>query len=187
MVGNEHLMIIKQENKMFKKTSLVMSALMFTTLSAITVANAETAPINGVVQSRCVIQTDAAGTYGNPNAHTLTTAPADGGQPAVIRIDVTLADAYYAEITAPDSFSSSPSLPDVVTFVGDTEVQAVSDATNMGSYETNKVEQGLMDRYDLTATGSTWFKTSSTATMGGSKAFPGGSYTALVEAVCIAK
>ena len=45
----------------------------------------------------------------------------------------------------------------------------------------------MTDKYELTATGSTWFKTSSTATMGGSKAFPGGNYTALVEAQCIAK
>ena len=57
----------------------------------------------------------------------------------------------------------------------------------MGSYETNKVEQGMKDIYDLTATGSTWFKTSSTATMGGDKAFAGGNYTALVTAECIAK
>jgi hypothetical protein len=39
----------------------------------------------------------------------------------------------------------------------------------------------------MTATGSTWFKTSSTATMGGNKAFPGGSYTALVNVQCIAQ
>jgi hypothetical protein len=57
----------------------------------------------------------------------------------------------------------------------------------MGSYETNKVEFGMTDKYDLTATGSTWFKTTSVASMGGSKAFPGGNYTALVEAQCIAK
>ena len=144
-------------------------------------------PITGNVQSRCIISTDTAGVYGNPNAYTLTTVPADGGQLAVIRYDVTLADAYYAEITAPTSFSSSPSLPDTVTWTGDTEVQAVSDATNMGDYETNKIEYGNTDKYDLTATGSTWFKTSSTATMGGNKAFPGGSYTAIVEAVCIAQ
>jgi hypothetical protein len=167
---------------MFKKSTIVV-ALGFLAGSAA----AETAPINGTVESRCVIQTDTAGTYGNPNAYTLTTTPADGGSPAVIRIDVTLADAYYAEITAPTEFSSSPSLPDQVTFTGDTEVQAVSDATGMGSYETNKVELGNTDKYDLTATGSTWFKTSSTATMGGNKAFPGGNYTALVEAECIAK
>lgn len=156
-------------------------------VASISFASAETAPINGTVQSRCIIQTDSAGVFGNPNAYTLTTDPADGGQPAIIRIDVSLADAYYAEITAPSEFSSSPTLPDTVTWTGDTEVSAVSDATGMGSYETNKVEYGMTDRYDLTATGSTWFKTSSTATMGGNKAYPGGNYTALVEAQCIAK
>jgi len=78
-------------------------------------------------------------------------------------------------------------LPDVVSWSGDTEVDAVSDATNMGDYETNKIELGMTDRYDLTATGSTWFKTSSVAAMGGSKAFPGGSYTAIVQAECIAQ
>jgi hypothetical protein len=145
------------------------------------------APINGTVQSRCIIQTDNAGTYANPNAYTLTTSPTDGGELAVIRVDVTLADAYYVSITAPSEFSSSPALPDVPTWTGDTEVKAVSDATGMGSYETGKVELGMTDRYDLTATGSTWFKTSSVATMGGSKAFPGGSYTAIVKAECIAQ
>ena len=167
---------------MFNKTMLVALG-----LSVAGLAQAENAPINGTVQSRCIIQTDTAGTYGNPNAYTLSTAPTDGGEPAVIRFDVTLADAYYAEITAPSAFSSSPNLPDIPTFTGDTEVKAVSDATGMGSYETNKVEQGMMDRYDLTATGSTWFKTSSEVTMGGNKAFPGGNYTALVLAECIAK
>jgi hypothetical protein len=151
------------------------------------IAQANDTPINGTVQSRCIIQTDTAGTYGNPNAYTLTTASADGGENAVIRIDVTLANAYYAEITAPTEFSSAPSLPDQVTWTGDTEVKTVSDSTTMGAYESGKVELGMMDRYDLTATGSTWFKTSSVATMGGNKAFPGGNYTALVQADCIAK
>jgi len=45
----------------------------------------------------------------------------------------------------------------------------------------------MMDRYDLTATGSTWFKTTSVATMGGNKAFAGGNYTAIVVAECIAQ
>ena len=150
-------------------------------------AQAENVPINGTVQSRCIIQTDNAGTYGNPNAYTLSTAPADGGELAVVRYDVSLAGAYYALITAPSDFSSSPNLPDTPTFVGDTTVDSVSDATNMGSYETNKIEYGFTDKYDLTATGSTWFKTSSTVTMGGNKAFPGGNYTALVVAECIAQ
>jgi len=167
-----------------KKQTIGFVALL---LASTSWALAEDVPIEGTVQSRCVIQTDTAGVYGNPNAYTLTTDPSDGGALAIIRFDVTLADAYKAEITAPSSFSSSPPLPDVVTWTGDTEVDAVSDASGMGSYETNKVEQGLKDIYDLTATGSTWFKTSSTATMGGSKAFPGGNYTALVVAECIAQ
>ena len=161
-------------------TTLVLGLLAVT-------AHAEQVPINGTVQSRCVISTDTAGVYGNPNAYTLTTTPADGGQLPVVRFDVTLADAYYAVITAPSSFSSSPSLPDVVTWTGDTEVQTVSDSTGMSAYETNKIEYDMTDKYDLTATGSTWFKTSSTATMGGNKAFPGGNYTAVVEAECIAQ
>jgi hypothetical protein len=170
---------------MFKNTTVGLALTLM--VASISFAQAENVPINGVVQSRCIIQTDTAGTYGNPNAYTLSTAPADGGELAVVRFDVSLADAYYAVITAPSEFSSSPSLPDTVTFTGDTEVQAVSDATGMGSYETDKIELGMTDKYDLTATGSTWFKTSSTATMGGSKAFPGGNYTALVVAECIAQ
>lgn len=168
---------------MFKHTILSLPILALTATAAVS----ENVPINGTVQSRCIIQTDQAGTFGNPNAYTLTTAPAEGGDPAVIRYDVTLADAYYAQITIPTSFSSSPTLPDQVTWTGDTTVKTVSDATGMGSYETNKIELGDVDRYDLTATGSTWFETTSTAVMGGSKAFPGGNYTAMVTAECIAK
>ena len=168
------------------KKFTVTAAAVCSTIAAASVA-AENVPINGTVQSRCIIQTDSAGVFGNPNAYTLTTVPADGGQPSIVRFDVTLADAYYAQITAPTEFSSSPNLPDVVTWVGDTEVHAVSDATNMGDYETNKIEFGYTDKYDLTATGSTWFKTTATATMGGSKAFPGGDYTAMVTAECIAQ
>ena len=173
-------------NKTLKSLSFA-SLVGLTSLSSITAAGANEAPINGVVQSRCIIQTDSAGTFGNPNAYTLTTASADGGEEAVIRVDVSLADAYYVSITAPQDFSSSPALPDQVTFDGDTTVKAVSDATGMGSYETSKVELGMTDRYDLTATGSTWFATSSIAIMGGSKSFPGGNYTAMVFAECIAQ
>jgi len=151
------------------------------------IAQADETPINGTVQSRCIIQTDTSGTFGNPNAYTLTTSSSDGGEQSVIRIDVTLADSYYAEITGPQEFSTSPTLPDQVTWTGDTTVKTVSDATTMGAYESSKIELGMMDRYDLTATGSTWFQTSSVATMGGNKAFPGGNYTALVQADCIAK
>lgn len=152
-----------------------------------TAAHAQDTPINGTVQSRCIIQTDQPGIYGNPNAYTLSTTNADGGSPPVIRVDVTLAAAYYVDITAPSEFSSAPSLPDVVTWAGDTTVKTMSDSTTMSGYESGKLETGYTDRYDLTATGSTWFETTSTATLGGSRAFPGGNYTALVEAACIAK
>jgi hypothetical protein len=57
-------------------------------------AQAAEVPIEGTVQSRCLINTDVAGVYGNPNAYTLTTAPADGGVIPVVRYDVSLADAY---------------------------------------------------------------------------------------------
>lgn len=150
-------------------------------------AHALDAPITGNVQSRCIITTDTPGVFGNPNAYTLTTAASDGGVQPIVRYDVTLADAYYAQITHPTSFDSSPSISETVTWTGSTEVSAVSDATGMGSYETNKTTFGDTTQFDLTVTGSTWFKTSSSATMGGNKAFPGGQYTATVEALCIAK
>jgi hypothetical protein len=172
---------------MFKKTYFT-ATLAATLLAAAGITHAFTSvPINGTVQSRCVIQTDNAGTFGNPNAYTLSTAPSDGGELAVVRFDVSLADAYYAVITAPSSFSSSPTLPDIPTFTGDTTVKAVSDASGMGTYESSKIEYNMTDKYELTATGSTWFQTSSTVTMGGNKAFPGGNYTALIVAECIAK
>lgn len=160
-------------------TSIIVSSQSF--------AQANTTPINGTVQSRCVIQTDTPGTYGNPNAYELNTAATAGGDNAVIRVDVTLANSYYVNITAPSEFASSPTLPDVVTWTGDTTVKTLSDATGMSAYESSKQELGMTDKYDLTATGSTWFETESKATLGGSRAFPGGNYTALVEAECIAK
>ena len=171
---------------MFSRKMIGLGAIAAMSISS-TMVFANDTPINGTVQSRCVIQTDTAGTYANPNAYTLTTSPTDGGELAVIRFDVSLADAYYAQITAPSSFSSSPNLPDVVTWTGDTVVQTVSDSTGMSAYESSKVEIGMMDRYDLTATGSTWFKTSSVAAMGGNKAVAGGDYTAIVVAECIAQ
>jgi hypothetical protein len=165
------------------KNILLTSAFIFTSVSAFAID----VPISGTVQSRCVISVDTPGVFGNPNSYTLTTAAADGGVQPIVRFDVTLADAYYAQITTPTSFSSSPSLNDTVTWTGSTEVSSVSDATNMGDYETNKVTFGQTTQYDLTATGSTWFKSTSVATNGGNRAFPGGSYEAVVEALCIAQ
>ena len=167
---------------MLKKASIIIAMSLFT-LSAYAVD----VPISGTVQSRCVITTDTPGTYGNPNAYTLTTSSSDGGVQPIVRYDVTLADAYYAQITTPTSFSSSPSLTDTVTWTGSTEVSSVSDATNMAGYEAAKTTFGQTTQFDLTATGSTWFKSTSVATNGGNKAFPGGNYSATVEAVCVAK
>jgi len=151
-------------------------------------AHAIDVPIEGTVQSRCLINTDVSGVYGNPNAYTLTTTPADGGVLPVVRYDVSLADAYKARITYPTAFSASPSLSDMVTWTGSVTVQEVSDVA-MADYDTDAVEYDQTKEYDLTATGTTWFKIASSATYGGggNKAFPGGTYRALVVAECIAQ
>jgi hypothetical protein len=149
-------------------------------------ATAADIPIEGTVQSRCTIDIDTAGVYGNPNAYTLTTTPADGGLLPVTRFDVTLADAYYARVTHPDSFSTSPTANATVTFTGSTEVSAVGDA-GMSGYEAAKTTFGNSTQYDLTVAGSLWLKTSSAATNGGDKAFPSGTYRSIVVAECIAK
>ena len=74
--------------------------------------------INGNVESRCTVNTDTTGYYGNPNAYTLTTVPSSAGQLPVIRIDTSLANAYKAQISYPTSFSSSPSLGDTTSLPG---------------------------------------------------------------------
>ena len=153
-------------------------------LSGLTVA--EEVPITGTVQSRCVIQTDTAGIYGNPNAYTLSTAPADGGVLPIVRYDVSLANAYKARITYPTSFSQSPTLNDTVTFTGSVDVSSVGDAA-MADYQTDSITYDQTREYDLVATGSTWFKVESEATNGGNKAFPSGTYRAVVVAECIAQ
>ena len=53
---------------MFNKSLLVGFVTALVTIT--TYAQAENVPINGTVQSRCIIQTDSAGVFGNPNAHT---------------------------------------------------------------------------------------------------------------------
>jgi len=167
------------------------AVLTFTLASILLFAKQATAaevPIEGTAQSRCLINTDVAGVYGNPNAYTLTTAPADGGVIPVVRYDVSLADAYIARITYPTEFSASPSLSDMVTWTGSVSVSAVSSVA-MADYDTNKVEYNQTTDYDLTATGTTWFQITSTATYGGggNKAFPGGTYRSVVVAECIAQ
>lgn len=150
------------------------------------IAIAETAPINGSVASKCVVQTTRAGVYAQPNPNELTTDTNDGGVAPIVRYDVTLADYYIAKISYPEAFSSAPTLNDVVNWTGDAEVEQVTDA-GMSAYESAKVQYDNVTEFDLTIAGSTWFKVSSTATYGYDKSFPGGSYTAVVQAECIAK
>ena len=147
---------------------------------------AEDVPIVGNVESKCVIQTDTTGVYGNPTPSNLSTDTVDGGVEPIVRYDVAQADYYKAVISYPESFSQSPSLEDTVTWTGSVSVDAVSD-TNMSSYDTNKVEYNNTTEYDLTIAGTTWFAISSEADYGYDKAFPGGTYRAIVTAECIAQ
>ena len=149
-------------------------------------AHAAEIPIEGNINAKCVITTDTAGTYGNPNAYTLSTVPADGGVLPIVRYDVSIANSYKAQISHPTSFSTSPTLNDNPVFSGTTEVSAVGDA-GMAGYEAAKVEFGNTTEFDLTVAGSTWFKTTSSVVNGGNKAFPAGTYRAVVTAECIAK
>ena len=144
--------------------------------------------ITGTVQSRCIVNTDTAGMYGNPNAYTLTTVPASAGQLPIVRVDVSLANAYHAKISYPTSFSSSPSLSDTVAWTGAATVVQTS-ASGMSGYQAASSISGAMRTYALTVAGTTWFSVASVATYGGGqqKPFPGGSYKAVVLAECIAQ
>ena len=151
-----------------------------------TAAIAEDTLITGIVQPKCSIFTDHQGIYGSPSPSVLSTAAADGGVLPVVRYDVVLADYYKAVITTPTSFSQSPGLADTVAWTGSAAVHEVSDA-GMSAYDTNKIEYNATTEFDLTIAGSTWFEMESKAEYGGDKPFPGGNYTAMVEANCIAK
>jgi hypothetical protein len=142
--------------------------------------------IVGNVEAKCVIQTDKSGVYGNPIASKLSTTPADGGVLPVIRYDVSIADAYTANITHPTSFSSSPSLTDTVAWTGSTSVTQTSVA-GMSAYEAAKTVVDNTTIFNLTLAGSTWFSTASSAVYGAAKPFSGGTYTASVVATCIPK
>lgn len=165
---------------MFRTTVLAASILLATG------AVAEESVITGNVQSKCIIHTDTNGVYGNPTPDKLSTTAADGGVQPVIRYDVAIADYYIARITTPTTFSTSPSLTDVVNWTGSSSVKEVSDA-GMSAYDTNKVVYDATTEFDLTIAGTTWFKVSSTAAYGYGKAFPGGTYRSVVQAECIAK
>ena len=142
--------------------------------------------IVGTVAAKCVIQTDKSGVYGNPIASKLSTTPADGGVLPVIRFDVSIADSYTANITHPTAFSSSPSLSDTLAWTGSTSVTQTSVA-GMSAYEAAKVLVDNTTIFNLTLAGSTWFSTASSAVYGSAKPFPGGTYTAVVQATCVAK
>ena len=145
-----------------------------------------TVNITGTVAAKCVIQTDKSGVYGNPIASKLSTTPADGGVLPVIRFDVSLADSYTANIIHPTSFSSSPTLNDTVAWTGSTSVTKTS-VSGMSAYEGAKVVVDNTTKFNLTLAGSTWFSTASSAVYGSAKPLPGGTYTAVVQATCIAK
>ena len=134
-----------------------MKKLAVTTLTILALpALAEEAVITGTIESKCVINTDVNGVYGNPVAGTLSTLPADGGVLPIIRYDIALGNAYTARITAPSSFSTAPSLNDVVDWSAAVEVNEVSD-TNMSDYETNKVEYDYTTEFNMHTAGTTWF------------------------------
>lgn len=160
---------------------LVASALALLALPAL----GEEAIITGNVESKCQINTDINGVFGNPTAGTLSTLPTDGGVMPIIRYDVALGEAYTARVTTPNSFSTSPTLNDTVVWTSDVEVSEVSD-TAMSDYETDKIQYEYTTEFDLHTAGSTWFKVTSKAEYGYGKSFPGGQYRAIVMAECIA-
>lgn len=165
---------------MFKHLTLGTAAIMLSSA----VGAAET-PITGNVASKCSIFTDTPGVYGNPTPDELSTTPADGGVHPIVRYDVAIADYYTAKISWPNTFSTSPSLTDSVTWDGEVTVSQTSD-TGMSGYEAAKIEYENHTEYDLSVAGSTWFQVESTANYGVGKSLPGGEYKANVVAECIA-
>jgi len=156
-------------------------------LLSATCAMATDSPINGTVQPKCSVYTETQGVYGNPLPNKLDTLPASGGTKASIRYDVAQANFYLARITHPIAFSSSPTLDDVVAWTGSSVVGQVSVA-GMSAYEAAKVvSPSNVTTFDMTLAGSTWFTVNSTATYGYNKSLPAGSYTAIIQADCIAK
>lgn len=166
---------------MLNKLFLVTVTSLFTLTSY-----AATVPISGNVASKCVINTDTPGVYGNPTSNKLSTARADGGIQPIIRFDVASANAYKAIISTPVEFSSSPTLNDTLAWNGSTEVSQVSDS-EMASYETDKRVFNNVTEFDLSKAGTVWFKSNSEVEYGYNKAFPGGVYKAIVSAECIAQ
>lgn len=148
-------------------------------------AQAAEVPIRGMVSSKCVINTDTPGVYGNPTPSVLSTDRADGGITPVIRFDVVESGYYKAVITVPNNFTSSPTLTDAVTWTGSVAVSKVTDAA-MSGYTNNKRIYNNNTEFDLTVPGTVWFSATSKAQYGYSKSFPAGEYKSLVLAECIA-
>ena len=149
---------------------------------------AENIDITGTVQSRCTVNMDTPGAFGNPNAYTLTTAAASSGVDPIVRFDTSLAGAYHAQVSYPTSFVSSPSLADTVSWVGTVAVTQMSSSDQSG-YQAASTTSGSMRQYALAHAGTLWVKATSIATYGGgqAKAFPGGAYRAVVLASCVAQ
>jgi|TARA_R110000823_G_scaffold47432_1_gene121031 hypothetical protein len=165
-----------------KNKLIILAAIM-----AAPVLATATTPISGSVASKCVVVTDTDGVYGNPSATKLSTSASDGGVLPIIRYDIITASAYNARITTPISFTSSPSLEgDVVNWAGSTVANQMSDAS-MSAFNTDKIVYNNTSEFPLSVAGSVWFDVSSEATYGYNKAFPAGSYSAVVTAECIAQ
>jgi hypothetical protein len=164
---------------MLKK--IILASLLATPLLSI----AQDVPITGTVSSKCIIYTETPGVYGNPSPNVLSTLPADGGVQPVIRYDVLQSGYYKAVITTPNTFSSSPSLSDSVTWTGSVDVSRVTNAA-MSAYSTNRVTYNNTTEIVLSVPGSVWFTAESKAEYGYNKAFPAGTYRAMVTASCIA-
>lgn len=164
---------------------MLKKVLTVSALALATSANAADVDITGTVESKCVVTTDTIGIYGNPTPSKLSTATADGGVMPIVRYDVIQADYYKAMITHPNQFTDSPALNDVVNWTGTTSVAEVSDAA-MSAYDTSKMVYNNVTEVQLTIAGSTWFKVESEANYGYDKAFPAGTYRAVVSAECIA-
>ena len=160
------------------KKLLLATALVSTTAMA-------NVPIMGTVESKCVITTETPGIYGNPTPDKLSTNEIDGGITPIVRFDVATADYYKAVISTPDEFTTAPSLEDVVNWSGDVSVSEVTDP-DMSAYDTNKRVYNNTHEFDLTVSGTVWFKATSTAAYGYDKSFPAGNYNAVIEATCIA-
>ena len=161
--------------------------ILLTALLAVPAVGITSTPITGMVASKCVITTDTDGVYGNPTATKLSTLAADGGVLPIIRYDIITANAYKAKIHTPVAFTSSPPLgSETVNWSGSTVANQMSDS-NMSAFNTNKVVYNNTSEFDLTLAGSVWFDVTSAATYGYNKAFPAGTYQAVVTAECVAQ